>query len=50
MRSAEQTGTGSKKSSAKYKRGDANGDGKITAMDYVAIKNHLTKKKLIKSG
>ena len=44
------TGTGSKKSSAKYKRGDANGDGKITAMDYVAIKNHLTKKKLIKNG
>ena len=43
------TGTqNTKKTGVKYKRGDANGDGKITALDYVAIKNHLTKKKRIK--
>ena len=41
------TGSGSKKSSAKYKPGDANGDGKITALDYITIKNHLMKKKVI---
>lgn len=43
------TSSSSKKSSPKYKAGDANGDGKITALDYVAIKNHLMKKKVIKN-
>ncbi len=30
-----------------YEKGDANGDGKITALDYVAVKNHIMGNKLI---
>ncbi len=31
----------------KYKAGDANGDGKVSALDYIAVKNHIMKKKII---
>ena len=33
--------------SPKYSSGDANGDGKISALDYVAVKNHILGKKVI---
>ncbi len=30
-----------------YQSGDANGDGKVSALDYVAIKNHIMKQQII---
>ncbi len=39
--------TGGSGSSPKYTSGDANGDGKISALDYVAVKNHILGKKTI---
>ena len=42
--SSEDPGGGA---SPKYSSGDANGDGKISALDYVAIKNHILGKKTI---
>ncbi|MBO4834487.1 MAG: hypothetical protein J5483_00075, partial [Lachnospiraceae bacterium] len=45
--STTSSSTGGGSSGPKYSSGDANGDGKISALDYVTVKNHIMGTKII---